>query len=241
MNENRTYGIEIELIHGDKHAMARAINAAGIEIEVEGYNHTTRNHWKIVPDGSVTGGYEVVSPKLQGTEGLRQIKIVCDTLVANGAKINKSCGLHVHHDARDYRAAQFVNLFNFYKRAEHIIDSMLPMSRRADNNRYCHTLQNFNYIPAGRYYKVNFQAFHVHGTVEFRHHSGSVEAEKIINWVLLTQRIMDRCTKAVKVGRKLNRYDFNQALGFIHGPTEEAQNLLRYIDTRISTFAEAYN
>lgn len=241
MNENRTYGIEIELIHNDKHAMARAINAAGIEIEVEGYNHTTRNHWKIVPDGSVHGGYEVVSPKLQGTNGLRQIKTVCDTLVAHGAKINKSCGLHVHHDARDYRTENFTNLFNLYRRGEHIMDSMLPLSRRGNNNQYCQTLQNITAVPVSRYYKVNFQAFHVHGTVEFRHHSGSVEAEKIINWVLLTQRIVERCKKTVKEGHKLSRYDFNQALGFVHDLSEEAQNLLRYIDMRISTFAEAYS
>ena len=36
-----------------------------------------------------------------------------------------------------------------------------------------------------RYYKINFQAFATHGTIEFRQHSGTLDADKAANWVRL--------------------------------------------------------
>ncbi|RPH72690.1 MAG: hypothetical protein EHM78_01965 [Myxococcaceae bacterium] len=40
-----------------------------------------------------------------------------------------------------------------------------------------------------RYRKVNLQSFWQHGTIEFRHHQGTVEAEKVINWVRFCLKI----------------------------------------------------
>ena len=41
-----------------------------------------------------------------------------------------------------------------------------------------------------RYWTVNASAFMDHKTIEFRHHSGSTNAEKIIAWIVFTQNIM---------------------------------------------------
>lgn len=43
-----------------------------------------------------------------------------------------------------------------------------------------------------RYHKLNFNAWENYKTVEFRHHSGSCDAEKIIGWVIFTQLMMNR-------------------------------------------------
>ena len=240
MNQDRAYGIEIELLHDDKIAMARALTAAGIDIQVSHYTHSTTSYWKMVDDASLRGGngYELVSPKLYGENGLDQIRTVCRVLAEQGARVNVTCGLHVHHDAADYKAKHFENVLRLYGRAESVLDSMMPKSRRENNNTYCRSVDGIagriGYSRMGRYYKVNFESYQRHGTVEFRHHSGTIEADKIINWVLITQRIMDRCKKMVKAGHKLSMYDFQQIIGLIH---DGADTIRQYIGTRVQALA----
>jgi hypothetical protein len=50
---------------------------------------------------------------------------------------------------------------------------------------------------AGRYRNLNLRALHQHGTVEFRQHSGTIEAEKIVPWIMLTQGLVEKA----KAGR----------------------------------------
>jgi hypothetical protein len=44
----------------------------------------------------------------------------------------------------------------------------------------------------GRYFKVNLQALRVHGTVEFRQHSGTVDGTKVENWVRFLLGFVER-------------------------------------------------
>lgn len=237
-NEKRTFGIEIELVHSNSRAMAAALKAAGIPTEVEGYNHQTRNHWKIVMDSSIRGGgYELVSPILRGEAGLETVRIVAEVLKAQGAQVNQSCGFHVHHDAADLKDNHFENLFRLYRRSETVIDRMMPKSRRANNNRFCGSLRDLPTIPGSRYYKVNFAAYHVHGTVEFRQHSGTIEAEKMIQWIRISQAIIERSKRRVTEGPDLNYYDFFQAIGLIHNTTETEQSTRQYIENRMAALA----
>lgn len=48
---------------------------------------------------------------------------------------------------------------------------------------------------AERYYKVNLHAFSVHETVEFRQHSGTVDAAKVENWVKMCLAMVARSRK----------------------------------------------
>lgn len=240
MNEKRTFGIEIEMLHNDKRSMEYALRAAGIECHAESYNHVTKKHWKIVYDGSIRGeGYELVSPILKGQEGIHEVETVCRVLNEQGAKVNKSCGLHVHHDAKDFNQRKFSNLFRLYRRSESLIDSMMPASRRGNNNRFCRSLSLLSDVNMNdRYFKVNFRAYHVHGTIEFRQHSGTVDAEKVVNWILITQRMMDRSNRKVEYGKDLSSYDFLQTLGLIHEPDGEKERITGYIKSRIESQRE---
>ncbi len=87
---NRSFGIELEIIHNNKRELCDAIRARGVLCEIEGYNHSTRRHWKIVSDASVNGGYELVSPVLKGQRGLDEIKAVCEALAEVGALITRA-------------------------------------------------------------------------------------------------------------------------------------------------------
>lgn len=205
---NRTFGVEMEIVHDNKSNVCRAIRNAGVECIIEGYNHTTRTHWKIVSDASVTGGFEVVSPVLKGEEGLNDLKKVCDALMNVGAKIKKCCGLHVHLGTDDFKTDIRVwkNLYSNYAKLENTIDSFMPQSRR--NNTYCESMRvrgwnekiesatNLRDLEAkitrsSRYFKLNSQSYWRHHTVEFRQHSGSVEFEKVKNWILFCARFVE--------------------------------------------------
>lgn len=204
---NRRFGIEIEAYNVNKTALANALRSAGIQVGVESYNHTTGRNWKIVSDGSLQGNetFEIVSPILEGMDGLEQVKTVCRVLREKNAYINRSCGLHVHFDAERINLAQTKNLLINYSRYEAIIDSFMPNSRRANNNGYCRTLRDqesridsatsieriANGPMTSRYFKVNMQAYLRHKTIEFRQHSGTIEADKIVNWVLFLHNLTE--------------------------------------------------
>lgn len=195
---SRTFGIEIELTGLTPQRAAHILNLVGLSAAAEGYNHTTRSHWKVVLDASVSRGCEVVSPPLSGEEGLEQVRTAITALDDAGAKINRSCGLHVHFDASGLAADEIRNLVARYARFENEIDAFMPQSRRSDNNRYCRslhsliqsapfrearTLESLIRSQRSRYYKLNLQSFHVHGTIEFRQHGGTVNAPKALNWI----------------------------------------------------------
>lgn len=127
--------------------------------------------------------------------------MVCDSLNAIGAKVNKSTGLHVHFDASKISDTHFVQIFKNYQKLESIIDSFMPVSRRANNNGYCRSIQGLNYnacntksdviIANGtRYRKVNAESYLSHKTVEFRQHSGTTDYDKIANWINFLRKLV---------------------------------------------------
>jgi hypothetical protein len=206
---NRTFGIEIEAYNANKTTIARKLREAGINTYEEGYNHETRSHWKVIYDSSINGNdsFELVSPILSGADGLEQVKTVCRVLKENHVKVNRSCGLHVHIDARDFTTGDWKNIYRNYAGAEETIDSFMPMSRRGNGNTYCHSVKTYytrsidgatslrsiqdNYGFGSRYFKLNTKSFWRHQTVEFRQHSGTIEFEKISNWVLFVSRFVE--------------------------------------------------
>jgi hypothetical protein len=220
----RTFGVEIEGFNLTLSQVAAAINAAGVICHVERYGHTTPRDWKVVTDASINGhnGFEVVSPILSGDEGKTEVRKVMDALTAAGAKVNKSCGLHVHIGAVDFTMTEFANIAKNYLVFEDFFDAIMPASRRADANIYIKSLRakfgDYSHAAArrgmaavsacrtineiirclngadssSRYYKLNLTAFWRHRTIEFRQHSGTTDAEKAINWIELLMAFVEK-------------------------------------------------
>ena len=232
-DRNRTFGVEIEftdLSEREIMDLVRKLTASGIPTRYEGYNHQLRTTWKIVTDASVRNpkyrcGFELVSPPLKGTEGLEQVRTALKVLSKAGAKINRSCGLHIHHDASWWTVKEFKNVYRLYSRMEATLDEAMPRSRRGSNNYYCmsnravlasrldqfeaiKTIEGLRDFWGSRYYKVNMESWWRHGTIEFRHHSGTIEADKIINWIVFTQLIVNRAesSRKLKVNLDDRRY-----------------------------------
>lgn len=215
-NFNRTFGIELEIYGASREALIREITRAGVNIESQSYNHNNNSQWKIVSDSSISGsnGNEIVSPVLRGLDGIEQIKKVCIGLQRAAAKVNTSCGFHVHFGATDFNLDNFKNLLTSFTHLEDKFDEINPSSRRLNKNHYCKNISsitNGNRVTAiqkinnassiadlrssifngGRYFKLNVQSFERHGTVEFRQHSGTTTFSKIKNWILICGRLVE--------------------------------------------------
>jgi len=189
-------------------SLARLLSAKGVPCYDAGYSHITTGQWKVTSDATVMDGCELVSPVLSGDAGLDQLRKVSAVLVEAGFRINKTCGMHVHIGHAGMSEQEKANVFLRYAQHEAELDWMMSASRRGDNGGaigggiYCQGLRNWRNAPAlvnltrtieyaagrmygyNRYTKLNLlTASHGHPTIEFRHHQGTIEADKIINWV----------------------------------------------------------
>lgn len=210
-----TFGVELEVImprdnNGERGRanLSRVLTGVGVETAAESYNHHTRPHWKIVTDASIgSENAELVSPVLTGRAGLDQLVLACRTLDEFGCRVNRSCGMHVHVGMRDQfgqRVGVFKEIIRTYNKYESIIDQLTAPSRRgvSGGNGYCSTVPwsdrianatNLDELRQGhsrRESKVNLHAYWRHGTIEFRHHQGTVNGEKARNWVLFCLRLV---------------------------------------------------
>lgn len=105
LNGNRsTFGVELEFVGGNADAIARELYDLGITAAPYRLNYHARvsdnSKWKLERDGSVSSGsqgVELVSPVLKDTpETWRQIEVICEVAKRHGARVNQSCGGHVH-------------------------------------------------------------------------------------------------------------------------------------------------
>ena len=206
---NRKFGIEIEAYNCSRERLARELREAGIEVMVESYNHTTRPHWKLVTDSSISGNdtFELVSPILVGEAGLRELEKVCWILDLSDVKVNGSCGLHVHIDDAGFSLETWRNLSMRYRHLEPDIDRIFLFFCR--DNYYCkglgyvsdemirsaRTVDELKNRIGNRYHKVNLEAYSRHKTVEFRQHSGTTNFTKMRNWVLFLHKLVTFATR----------------------------------------------
>ena len=200
-----TFGIEIECYNFTRNSLIVAASANGLSVRSEGYNHTDNDrYFKIVSDGSLIGenSQEVVSPILNGNNGLNSLKTLCDALASVNARVNRSCGLHVHIGAASMSDEHYCRLVRNYQAIEKAIDTFMAVSRRANNSRWCYSLQGIDFshcttkrqiagAMGDRYFKVNAVAYDRHRTIEFRQHQGSTDYTKIAAWVKFLAKLVE--------------------------------------------------
>ncbi len=223
---DRKFGIEIEAgnvpTHELESALNRAFAEAGLDMtaEQEGYNHITRSHWKITSDASVNlrNAFEVVSPILQGQNGLDQLEVVCRTLNELGATVNVSCGLHVHLNSTDLTVGEILSVYNRYADFGSQIDTVVSPSRRGEGARYVSEINKLTGSykskqrlanARGKYHKVNLVNVSQRGTIEFRQHQGTTDYDKITHWLSFLQHFVEASRKFTTTSTPKNRV-YNQ-------------------------------
>lgn len=156
---------------------------------------------------------------------------LCDMLRLLGARVNKSCGMHVHLDQRDLvdQNTKRVNILKLNKRGRNfrnviqVFAQMMPHSRR--NNTFCQL--GMNSITSGsRYYAINMSAFKRFQTIEIRLHSATTDFTKISNWIDVLLFVQHSEIK----NRRINTFeDFCFDL-------DVPEKLIMYMESRIAEF-----
>lgn len=202
-----TIGVEIECYNINKHEVAEALAALGIKSISTGYNHNdSKDTYKLGADGSINGvnSCEIVTPILKNLSSLRK---VCDVINRLNAKVNKSCGLHVHFGIAHLNVEVVKRIVLNYANAEAAIDTFMSKSRRANENHYCQssiylaerinvlgstatTIDSLARLQGSRYCKVNLLSYLSHKTIEFRQHQGTTDMKKIENWVSFLKELI---------------------------------------------------
>jgi len=188
----------------------------GIELEVDDSDIDTNlieqnTHFGCTDDGSLSQGYEFVSPILQGDKGYNDIKELCK--VIKGKNVSSSTGYHLHLDGRDLKAVDIRKIWKMYYFIEDIIFRMLPDTRyrnnyckrvsvNTDSINDCITIDKIrehwyrgDYSSSkyhhSRYHGLNLHAYFYQSTIEIRYHTGTTNFNKIVQWIKLHQSIME--------------------------------------------------
>ena len=87
---------------------------------------------------------------------------------------------------------------------------------------------------AFRYFKLNCQSFFRHGTIEFRHHSGTTDFAKIKNWILFTAIVIEKARGPVSSEKELKRWvDLKWYLGITTANlSDEVKGMVKFYTDR---------
>jgi hypothetical protein len=234
MTTLRAFGLELECFNPrvdyqtSGTNIARAINAMGFRaVRTDRHFDAKYDVWQIKPDVSLTPvgqALEVVAPTLPGTEeSLEQVRKVATWLGQNGYDVNRSCGFHIHLDARDITPYEAAAIAWRYTARIADFNAILPSSRHSTRwgaaltgaalDKVTRAASNPNsresWGHGERYAAVNLQ--HLDKPVgdkriEFRQHSGTLNPTKIIGFYRLlcdfvaeTLRIVRQPTTATAI------------------------------------------
>lgn len=199
--------------HDYQQMIADVLTQNGIRAVARGYSHETlpaNIDVAVEHDGSIEGSspfigvnaiqVEVKTRILNGYDDWERIvPKTLDICKYLGARVNRSTGHHIHLSFDEVRAEprKIRSLYNVLHRFEPVILGLLPPSRRA--NRYCRPMPDRAKLLHGcktlgcfarvlsdmdRYHGLNWS--HVCDAaprVEFRYHSGTLEAAKARHWL----------------------------------------------------------
>ena len=187
---------------------------------------------------------------------LNGIKEVTDTISETDGVVDNSCGLHIHINALDMQLKEMKNCLALGKTMERWIYDMLPAGRKY--NRYSKALPTFNMedmmeistlrdfskmwyygisgteITNHKYNESRYRGFNLHsrivnGTIEFRHHHGTLKYLNIEKWINLCLAIVE------------NSFDLSKNLeDIIFGRNESSAEEFFYF-LGINNFTEHYN
>lgn len=119
---------------------------------------------------------------LTSIDNMQNLEKLCAFLKDHGARVNTSCGMHIHLDFRSHTSIP-VEPVKRLSLALPMLKAMVPQSRLRSN--YCAG----DVSEGGRRSKINTEAFYKYRTIEVRLHSGTVNFRKISNWIKICHDI----------------------------------------------------
>src|SRR5579864_116869 len=195
-----TFGVEIECYMPINDAHTVGGYHAGLQIA------ELPQGWNAQRDGSIRAsrgfvGVEVVSPVLQGAEGMAQLKLVTEWLRSKGARVNRTTGLHVHvgYDRSAESLKKIVTVAANFEKALYASTG----TKTREQGRYCQPVQSSRLHREGRYEMTD--RYHVLNvqtgkpTVEFRAFAGTTNYLKIVAHVLTCLGLVEKSQKVQRL------------------------------------------
>lgn len=194
-------------------------------------------------DGSIRADegepLEFASWVAKGDAFLDLVDNVCNKLKAVDAKVNKSCGLHVHLEVSNETDDTRSNIRNWWQIFESIFFAIVSPSRR--NNSFTRKTVG---VPdrtwsSDRYHALNVMAYRRHGTYEIRLHQGSVNPEKIKNWTIILLNFFDTFSTVPATPNRLKRvksFNDRDRMMYFYNSLSLPLTLRKYALKRIKEF-----
>lgn len=226
----QNFGIEIEMTGLTRCAAAKIIAGhfgseavhVGGGYDAYAVRDERNRQWKVMSDASIRCqnrrgetastlySVEVVSPICQYRD-IETIQELIRKLRTGGAKVNKSCGIHVHVDASNYTPQTLRNLVNIMAAKEDLLYKTLQVDvaredycKKADtqfldvlNRKRPKTMQDlealwyngssgrYRHYDHTRYHALNLHSVFSKGTIEFRLFNSTLHAGEVKTYIQL--------------------------------------------------------
>jgi len=221
--QDLTFGIEIETIKQTRKTVAEAIKTVvGGSVKHEGLSYdawTVKDAkgrtWKVVTDSSLNADREyqaeIVSPVLKA-EDIDELQEIIRAVRAAGAKVDSSCGIHIHIGANAFTPQAVANLVKMVNKQEELIYAALAVepNRKASYAKpvdadFLHKIEtrkparmddlnaawygrlnrNPQHYDGSRYHGLNLHNIWYRGTIEFRLFNSTLHAGKVKAYIQL--------------------------------------------------------
>lgn len=179
LDESKEYfGVEVECL------VSRELALDKIALDLKVKNLSIKSDGSIRCDNDDQRGVEFTI-LLKKDTFKADLGLFCKFLEIIRAKVNSSCGLHVHLDMRHKSTREVTTIAKRLGLSLPVLKDLVPKSRR--ENSYCRL--GVSKRNGQRYFAINMTALKKYQTIEVRLHSGTVDFEKIHNWIQLLDLI----------------------------------------------------
>jgi hypothetical protein len=226
-----TFGIEIECLVPE----SAPINAGWYHSGNSLYDAGFPGGWNAQRDGSVQTlgrmgmkAVEIVSPVLQGRDGIEQVKAVAKILNEMGARVNRTCGFHIHVGLESVAGKRYADQAAWigrllYQTAAHEKAMYASTGTRSrEQGNFCGSIKQRKQLASGllgikaesrgrsglanaastsRYASVNLTNILNPSkcTVEFRFAAGTTDWKKMLGHIQTALAICERATETAKL------------------------------------------
>lgn len=209
---DRRFGVEIECGHPNGHVHVDGLLRRHLPQWFDGSWGPVRA--TVGVDGS---GVEARTPPLAGKQGFEELRLAFQILLDDGAYVTSRDGMHVHHDAPEFRAnpALIVTAAKAWARNEQLIESFVNPIRanrgacprinqpRIDTAEY-QVKHGANAHDVASHWgrgAINFGDLRQYGfgTIELRLHEGTLDFDTAEAWITFGQRFLNRVAQGTAV------------------------------------------
>ncbi|QDU88386.1 Putative amidoligase enzyme [Pirellulimonas nuda] len=200
-----TFGIEFETTMPAEYGAIRGGYHRGLQVEWLPQGWTAEGDGSIYARGNRVG-VEFVSPVLKGVDGLQQVLTVLAELKRRGARVNESCGLHIHVGGFTTSPVNLDRLTTMVSNFERAIYASTGTKKR-ERGSYCRGIRSVTEIvarrvlPSDRYRVLNLTNVHSgrRPAVEFRAFAGTLNEVKVVGYLRMALGLVERAIETRKV------------------------------------------